>query len=110
MEASFIEESVIKVLMEPVISKRQLPCLIIIQTILILATMVNIMQRFIMELMYERFQMFECRINLVTVGNLMISRILLNLMMVDDMTWFMLVVVNKVVLMVCLGLLINIMI
>ena len=110
MEASFIEESVIKVLMEPVISKRQLPCLIKSQAILILATMVNIMQRFIMELMYERFQMFECRINLVTVGNLMISRILLNLMMVDDMTWFMLVVVNKVVLMVCLGLLINIMI
>ena len=110
MEASFIEESVIKVLMEPVISKRQLPCLFKIQAILILATMVNIMQRFIMELMYERFQMFECRISLVTVGNLMISRILLNLMMVDDMTWFMLVVVNKVVLMVCLGLLINIMI
>ena len=75
------------------------------------------MKRFIMKIMFERCEMFECRISDVTVGNLMISRIFFNLMMLDNRAWCMLVVVNvvvlvvnEVVLMVCLWRLVNIMI
>ena len=60
MEASFIEEAHVRMYCSAlVISVGQLPCLIIGQTILILAMVHILVKRFIVELMVERLKMLE---------------------------------------------------